>query len=173
MSGKMPLTSPRSIHSSASVCSRSTLSQGDAVLSLSKPPSSLLDRTGTMTTELSMPSTNPSSHFCAGRRHLLSHHTLRPAAVSLWYRASTSDTSEATRYERKQSYSLANAWYVGSRFLCVVRCFHQRLLSMMATIARAAAKAYTKIKRSGFELPCAVVLDVDSSNGVDGGSPSG
>ena len=60
-----------------------TLSQADSAVSFSKPVSSFRESTGTIIAELSMPSTKPSSHFCAPLRHFLSHQTLRPAAVSL------------------------------------------------------------------------------------------
>ena len=55
------------------------------------------DIKGTIMTDWSMPSTKPSSHFCAGLRHFLSHHTFSPAAVSCSYSAATSSASEATR----------------------------------------------------------------------------
>ena len=74
-----------------------TLSQADSAVSFSKPVSSFRESTGTIIAELSMPSTKPSSHFCAGRRHFLSHHTRRPDAVSCSYSTAASAESDATR----------------------------------------------------------------------------
>ena len=44
---------------------RRTLSQADSAVSFSKPVSSFRESTGMIIAELSMPSTKPSSHFCA------------------------------------------------------------------------------------------------------------